>query len=175
MDGKITPAEPAQQFQAVPQVKPIVVTNRVRSSRVKTGFKQSPITQAIGAIGLLLVIGVFVSLLNNNDGTAKTVDATTSSVAPVNSSVPAAAPTKSVVSEVDILASVVQVVSECRNGGTYSGSGTVFIDEFYVLTSNHVVSSDGDCSVVELFVETIERIDSAPIRTHTAKIFAIDE
>lgn len=175
MDGKITPAEPAQQFQAVPQVKPIVVTNRVRSSRVKTGFKQSPITQAIGAIGLLLMVGVVVSLLNNNDGTAKIVDITTSSVAPGDSLVPAAAPTESVVSEVDILASVVQVVSECGNGDSYSGSGTVFIDESHILTSNHVVSSDGDCSVVELFVETIERIDSAPIRTHTAKIFAIDE
>lgn len=175
MDGKITPAEPAQPFHAVPQVKPIVVTNRVRSSRVRTGFKRSPVTQAIGAIGLLLVVGVVVSLLSDNDGTVKTVDATTSSVAPGVSSVPAAAPTKSVVSEVDILASVVQVVSECGNGDSYSGSGTVFIDEFHVLTSNHVVSSDGDCSVVELFVETIERIDSAPIRTHTAKIFAIDE
>lgn len=174
MDGKITPAEPTQQFQSVPQVKPIVVTNRVRSSRVRAGFKQSPITQAIGVFGLLLVFGVVVSLLNNN-GTATTIDATTSSVASDVSSVTAAAPTKSVVSEVDILASVVEVVSECSNGGSYSGSGTVFINEFYVLTSNHVVSSDGDCSVVELFVETIERIDGSPIRTHTAKIFAIDE
>ena len=175
MDGTITPAEPAQSFQAVSQAKPIVVTNRVRLSRVRGGLKQNPITQAIGAIGLLLVIGVVVSLLNNNDGKAKTVDATTTSVAPGVSSVPAAAPTKSVVSEVDILASIVQVVSECGNGESYSGSGTIFVDEFHVLTSNHVVSSDGDCSNVELFVETIERIDSAPIRTHTAKIFAIDE
>ncbi len=175
MDGTITPAEPAQSFQVMSQVKPVVVTNRVRSSRLKNGFRQNPITQAIGAIGTLLLIGVVFSLLNNNDGTEKTVDATTSSVAPGDSSVPAAAPTKSVVSEVDILASVVQVVSECRNGGSYSGSGTVFVDEFYVLTSNHVVSSDGDCSVVELFVETIERIDSAPVRTHSAEIFAIDE
>ena len=175
MDGTITPAEPAQSIQVVSQVKPIVVTNRVRSSRVRTGFKRSPITQAIGAIGLLLITGLVVSFLNNNNGSEKTEVATTSSLNPVVSSEPAAAPTKSVVSEVDILASVVQVVSECGNGDSYSGSGTVFIDEFHVLTSNHVVSSDGDCSIVELFVETIERIDTAPIRTHSAEIFAIDE
>lgn len=175
MDGTITPAEPAQSIQVVSQVKPIVVTNRLRSNKTRTGFRQNPITQAIGAISLLLIIGVVVSLMKDNDGTVGPVDASTSSITPVVSSVPAAAPTKSIVSEVDILASVVQVVTECGNGDSYSGSGTIFVDEFHVLTSNHVVSSDGDCSIVELFVETIERIDSAPIRTHTAKIFAIDE
>ena len=175
MDGKIGPAKLAQQLQASPKVKPIVVTNRVHSSRVRTSFKISPITQAVGAVGLLLMIGVVVTLFNNNDGTAKTITTTTSIGAPDVISVPAVAPIKSVVSEVDILASVVQVVSKCRDGSTHSGSGTVFIEELYILTSNHVVSSDGDCLVVELFVETIERIDSAPLRTHTAKIFAIDE
>ena len=175
MDGTITPAEPAQSFQGMSQVKPIVVTNRVRSSRLRNGFRQNPITQAIGAIGLLLVIGVVVSLLRDNDGRAKTVDVTTSSSFPDATSLPAAAPTNGVVSGVDILASVVQVVSECDDGDSYGGTGTIFIDEFHVLTSNHIVSSDGDCSVSQLFVETIERVDTAPIRTHTAEILAVDE
>ncbi len=175
MDGTITPAAPSQSSQGMSQTKPITVNKRVRALSAKTGFRRNPITQAVGAISLLLVIGVVVSLLSNNDGTVKTVDGTTSSATPAVSSLPVAEPTEIVVSEVDILASVVQVVSECDDGSSNVGSGTIFFDEFHVLTSNHVVSSDSDCNIIKLFVETIERIDSAPIRTHTAEILAIDE
>ena len=175
MDGTITPAEPVQPSQSSSQIKPLIVAKRVRSISAKSGLRRSPITQAIAVISLLLAIGVVVSMLRDNEGSVKTVDVTTSSSIPDATSLPAAAPTNGVVSGVDILASVVQVVSECDDGDSYGGTGTIFIDEFHVLTSNHVVSSDGDCSVSQLFVETIERVDTAPIRTHTAEILAVDE
>ena len=174
MDGTITPAEPMQVSPVGSQIKPISVTKRVRSISAKSKLGKSPTTQAVLAIALLLVIGVVVSLLRD-DGIDKTVDVTTSSSISAVTSLPIGAPINNVVSGVDILASVVQVVSECDNGDSYGGSGTIFIDEFHVLTSNHVVSSDGDCSVEELFVETINQLDMAPVRTHSAEILAVDE
>lgn len=175
MDGKITPAEPGQPLQGSSQVKPLVVTKRGRSISAKNGLQQSPTVKAIGAISLLLAIGVVVSMLRDNEGSVRKVDVTTSSSIPDATSLPTTALTNGVVNGVDILASVVQVISDCDDGASFGGTGTIFIDEFHVLTSNHVVSSDGPCSVGQLFVETIERVDTAPIRTHTAEIFAVDE
>ena len=174
MDGTITPAELGQSSQGARQINPISVTKRVRPISAKDRLSRSPTTQAVLAIGVLLVLGVVVSLSRDGAGN-KTVDVATSSSINVETTLPSISPTNNVVSGVDIRASVVQVVSECENAGSNSGSGTIFIDEFHVLTNAHVVSSDDDCSVEKLFIETIDRIDSAPIRTHLAEILAIDE
>ena len=174
MDGIITPAEPGQSSQGARQINPISVTKRFRPMSAKDRLSRNPTTQAVLAIGVLLALGVVVSVLRDDDG-GKNVDVTTSSSVNVETTLPSISPTNNVVSGVDIRASVVQVVSECDNADSYGGSGTIFIDQFHVLTNAHVVSSHDDCSIEKLFIETVDRIDSAPIRTHSAEILALDE
>jgi len=175
MGDNYSSIEPDQSIRASSRVKPIVVTKRKRKGVIGIKFWKDPITQAISVVGLLVAIGVLVSAYGKGDGDIE--EAVTSTVSPVSyeSPAPVETPVKSVVGGVDILASIVRVVAECKNGDSKSGTGTIFIDEFHVLTSNHVVSSIDDCIVRELFVETIDRIDSAPIRTHSAQIFATDD
>jgi S1-C subfamily serine protease len=80
-----------------------------------------------------------------------------------------------IVSGVDVMRSVVQVIVTEKGVICASGSGTVVIDSAHVLTSLHVVQEDRSCGVEEIFVETISFIDQPPKRTYSARVVALDE
>jgi S1-C subfamily serine protease len=173
MDGTITPAEPSQVTSVGSQIKPINVIKRKRSQSAKNKLRSSPVSQAVLIILILFFVGVGVTFFQTD--TVEKLDVSVESSSPASQSTLSLPETgSSAVSGVSILESVVQVISECKSRDSYGGSGTVFIDSNHVLTSNHVVASDGDCSVDKIFVETIERLDSAPVRTHSAVIVAVD-
>jgi S1-C subfamily serine protease len=124
-----------------------------------------------GAIALLAVlVGIGSDSTQVEEETAETV-------------VPADQPDQSealeigseIVSGVNVQLSIVQVVVQDSGKDCYAGSGSVVIDQWHVLTSFHVVESDSKCDVDQIFIETIQRIDSAPIRTHRAEVVAVDE
>lgn len=174
MDGTITNPEPSQTAISKSKINNIQIIPRGRSELKWQSWRKSPVGQAVSAIVVILIIGgslaFFIDKKSFQNINSEPLESTN-----VDPPIDILAPVSSVVSGVNILDSIVQVVVAMDGEDCWSGSGTIYLDAQHVLTSYHVVQGDDVCSVDEIFVETVERIDIAPSRTHTAKVVAYDE
>lgn len=174
MDGLITPAKPNQVSTPTHQPTTIQVMPRHRSAKGFLGFRKSPVGQAVYLILVILLIGGAYSIFN--EGKSKNTSIPDESIPQTaDSSLDFAAPTNNLVSGVDILNSIVQVTVGDGSRECWGGSGSIFLDDHHVLTNHHIVESDDECDVKEIYVETVARIDEAPVRTHKAVVVAIDK
>lgn len=160
MDGKVTPAiSPVSSY-----VPPQVPGQRLRN----------PKAVAFMIFGFIAILATVFSL--GSDGSQGEVEISISTTPndPSAQTVPLEVGSE-IVSGVNIRLSIVQVVVQDSGEDCYAGSGSVIIDQWHVLTNFHVIESDANCDVDQIFIETINRIDSAPIRTHRAEVVAVDE
>lgn len=160
MDGTVIPAVSSTINKASTPLR----SQRWRNPKVVAGV-------IFGAIALLAaLVGIGSDSTQVEEETTETV-------------VPADQPDQSealeigseIVSGVNVQLSIVQVVVQDSGEDCKAGSGSVIIDQWHVLTNFHVVESDSKCDIDQIFIETIQRIDSAPIRTHRAEVVAVDE
>ena len=174
MDGTISNPEPGQI--AIPKsiINKIQIIPRGRHELKWQSWRKSSLGQSIFAMVVILVIGGLLAFFVDKKS-FQNVSSGPSESTNGDPPIDILAPVSSVVSGVNILDSIVQVVVAMDGEDCWSGSGTIYLDARHVLTSYHVVQSDDLCSVDQIFVETVERIDIAPSRTHTAKVVAFDE
>ena len=174
MDGLITPAKPSQASTPTHQPTTMQVIPRHRSAKGFLGLRKSPAVQAVSLIVVVLLIGGAYSILNGGKSTSTSIpDESVPQTA--DSSIDFAAPTNDLVSGVNILNSIVQITVGDGIQDCWGGTGSVFLDDHHVLTNNHIVESDDECDIKEIYVETVARIDEAPVRTHKAVVVATDE
>lgn len=74
-----------------------------------------------------------------------------------------------------IVHSIVSIVVYEDGSPCSSGSGSVVGDELHVLTNHHVVTSDEDCQIDEIRVQTVENSGELPKDSYVAKVLASDE
>ncbi len=173
MDGTITPPEANQISTTSVPVKPIQIIPRLRTESRFGSSLNNPTGQAVSVIAALLLVGGLIALLGEKNSTTSTTSETISTIS--ESPVEVGAPVNNFVSGIDIVASIVQVVTGDGDQDCWGGSGTIFLDDKHVLTNNHIIEADDSCDVKEIFIETVARIDKAPLRTHSAIVVAIDK
>ena len=160
MDGKVTPAPP-------------VVLNGAPSPRRVNRFK-NPRFIAISILCSIAGLVIVINLANDGTQIENNTSITVETIEQSKQPAPLAVGSE-IVSGVNIQLSIVQVVVQESGEDCYSGSGSVIVDQWHVLTSFHIVNPDSNCEIDEIFVETIERIDLAPVRTHRAEVVGVDE
>jgi len=163
MDGKITPPK-----SPTPPNRGIVHSKKRRLAASNPNFAAFLIVASILVFAGLLIVGGGNSSSSGTDGSSPL-----STV--VQTDTVELAPGVETVSGVNVIKSIVLVVAQDSGDDCAYGSGSVIVDSNYVLTNFHVVEDDENCDIDKIFIETIERIDLAPVRTHTAEIFAINE
>jgi S1-C subfamily serine protease len=163
MDGKITPPK-----SPTPPNRGIVHSKKRRLAASNPNFAAFLIVASILVFAGLLIVGGGNSSSSGTDGSSPL-----STV--VQTDTVELAPGIETVSGVNVIKSIVLVVAQDSGDDCAYGSGSVIVDSNYVLTNFHVVEDDENCDIDKIFIETIERIDLAPVRTHTAEIFAINE
>ena len=173
MDGTITPPVVSQNSATPVPVKSIQIIPRLRTDSGFESWRRSPTGQAVSVSSALLLIGGLIALTGDKNSTTSTTSESVSTIP--ESSIDVGAPNNNIVSGVDIVASIVQVVTGDGDQDCWGGSGTIFLDSNHVLTNNHIIESDESCAVKEIFIETVARIDKAPLRTHSAIVVAIDK
>ena len=173
MDGTITPPVASQNSATSVPVKPIQIIPRLRTDSVFGSWRKNPTGQAVSVIAALLLVGGMIALLGDKNSETSPTSESVSTIP--ESSIDVGAPNNNIVSGVDIVASIVQVVTGDGDQDCWGGSGTIFLDDKHVLTNNHIIESDESCAVKEIFIETVARIDKAPLRTHSAIVVAIDK
>ncbi len=163
MDGKITPPK-----------SPISSNTGIVYPKKRRFTVRNPNVAALLIVASILVFAGLIILGGENPSPSSTEDgAPISTVA--DSDAVELAPGIETVSGVNVIKSIVQVVAQDSGDDCAYGSGSIIIDSSYVLTNFHVVEDDEECNIDKIFIETIERIDLAPVRTHSAEVFAINE
>lgn len=163
MDGKITPPK-----------SPISSNTGIIYPKKRRFTVRNPNVAALLIVASILVFTGLIILGGENPSPSRTEDgAPISTVA--DSDAVELAPGIETVSGVNVIKSIVQVVAQDSGDDCAYGSGSIIIDSNYVLTNFHVVEDDEECTIDKIFIETIERIDLAPVRTHSAEIYAINE
>lgn len=163
MDGKITP----------PKSPPSTSTSNGFSKKKKLAVRNPNFAALLIVASILVFAGLLILGGGNSSPSSTDESAPLSTVAQTDTV--ELAPGIETVSGVNVIKSIVQVVAQDSGDDCAYGSGSIIIDASYVLTNFHVVEDDEDCDIDEIFIETIERIDLAPVRTHSAEIFAINE
>jgi len=163
MDGKITPPK-----------SPLSTNTGNSFSKKKKLAVRNPNFAALLIVASILVFAGLLILGGGNSSPSSTDESAPLSTVPQTDTVELA-PGIETVSGVNVIKSIVQVVAQDSGDDCAYGSGSIIIDASYVLTNFHVVEDDEDCDIDKIFIETIERIDLAPVRTHSAEIFAINE
>lgn len=163
MDGKITPPK-----SLIPPNTGIVHSKKRRLAASNPNIAALLIVASILVFaGLLIVGGGNPSPRSTDESAPLSTVAQTDTIE--------LAPGIETVSGVNVIKSIVLVVAQDSGDDCAYGSGSIIIDSNYVLTNFHVVEDDEDCDIDRIFIETIERIDLAPVRTHSAEIFAINK
>ena len=161
MDGKITPPK-----------SPISInTGSVHPKKRKLAVSNPNLTALLIVASILVFAGLLILGGGNPSPSSTDESAPLSTVAQTDTV--ELAPGIETVSGVNVIKSIVQVVAQDSGDDCAYGSGSIIIDSNYVLTNFHVVEDDEDCDIDKIFIATIERIDLAPVRTHSAEIFAI--
>lgn len=163
MDGKITPPK-----------SPVSPNTGIVYPKKRRFAVSNPNVAALLIVASILVFAGLVILGDKNPSSSSTEDGAPNSTIAESDTVELA-PGIEIVSGVNVIKSIVQVVAQDSGEDCAYGSGSIIIDSSYVLTNFHVVEDDEDCDIDKIFIETIERIDLAPVRTHSAEIFAINE
>ena len=163
MDGKITPPK-----------SPISInTGSVHPKKRKLAVSNPNLTALLIVASILVFAGLLILGGGNPSPSSTDESAPLSTVAQTDTV--ELAPGIETVSGVNVIKSIVQVVAQDSGDDCAYGSGSIIIDSNYVLTNFHVVEDSNDCDIDKIFVETIERVDLAPVRTHSAEIFAVNE
>jgi S1-C subfamily serine protease len=74
-----------------------------------------------------------------------------------------------------IVRSIVSIIVYENGRPCSGGSGTVVGDANHILTNNHVISSDKDCTIDEIRVQTVENSGDLPVDSFIAKVLISDE
>lgn len=163
MDGKITPPK-----------SPTSPNTGIVYPKKRRFTVRNPNVAALLIVASILVFAGLIILEGENPSPSSREDgAPISTVA--DSDAVELAPGIETVSGVNVIKSIVQVVAQDSGDDCAYGSGSIIIDSSYVLTNFHVVEDDEECNIDKIFIETIVRIDLAPVRTHSAEVFAINE
>lgn len=163
MDGKITPAK-----------SPQLNNNRTALFSSRKFSTKNPNFVAFSIFAFIIALAGFLIFVSGNSSSKNTQTTETTSTVAKTETIELA-PGLEIVSGVNIIQSIVQVVVQEDGDDCAAGSGSVIIDSNYVLTNYHVVEDDENCKIDAIFVETIDKIDLAPVRTHRAEIIAVNK
>lgn len=163
MDGKITPPK-----------SPISFNTGIVYQKKRRFAVSNPNVAALLIVASILVFAGLIILGDINQSSSSTEESATVTTVAETGAIELE-PGIEIVSGVNIIKSIVQVVVQDGGEDCAFGSGSVFIDSNYVLTNFHVVEDDDRCKIDAILIETINQIDLAPVRTHRAEIFAVNK
>ena len=119
-------------------------------------------------VGVLFVAGIAMGGINSS----KSAPSSSTSQA----SAPTSAPSKDAGTINDLIVhSIVSIVVYDNGKPCYSGSGSVVGDAEHVLTNSHVISSNKDCTVDEIRVQTVKNSGDLPVDSFIAKVLISEE
>ena len=119
-------------------------------------------------VGVLLVVGIAMGGIGApKNAPSRTADRGT---APASGAPKVGGPINDL-----IVHSIVSIIVYENGKPCSGGSGTVVGDANHILTNSHVISSDKDCTIDEIRVQTVENSGDLPVDSFIAKVLISDE
>lgn len=119
-------------------------------------------------IGVLFVAGIAMGGINSSK------NAPSSSVPQASTPASGAPKVEGVINDL-IVHSIVSIVVYDNGEACAGGSGSVVGDANHVLTNSHVVTSDKDCTVDEIRVQTVKNSGDLPVDSFIGKVLISEE
>lgn len=155
------------QLLSSQKTKSVGVGIRLQSLRRIVRYKPT-VWWPVIFVGVLLVAGIAMGGINSSK------NASSSSVPQASGPASGAPKVEGAINDL-IVHSIVSIVVYDNGEACYGGSGTVVGDANHVLTNSHVVTSDKDCTVDEIRVQTVKNSGELPVDSYIGKVLISEE
>ena len=171
MSGQPAGSQPknVDKSQLLSTQKTTGVSFRVRLQSFRRIVRSKPtVWWPVIFVGVLLVAGIAMGGINSSK------NAPSSSVPQASTPASGASKVEGAINDL-IVHSIVSIVVYDNGEACSGGSGTVVGDANHVLTNSHVVTSDKDCTVDEIRVQTVKNSGDLPVDSFIGKVLISEE